>query len=121
VPHGGRDIGEIENALNELLSLENKPDAIFTTSDRITTTTLMLLNRLKIKIPQEIALIGYTNTTLADVLNPSLSSVYQPGFEMGQRATQKLLELILAKRPVYDFETLVLPTQLVTRDSTARQ
>jgi LacI family transcriptional regulator len=120
-PHGGRDIGEIENALNELLSLENKPDAVFTTSDRITTTTLMLLNRLKIKIPQEIALIGYTNTTLADVLNPSLSSVYQPGFEMGQKATQKLLELILAKRPVYDFETLVLPTQLVTRDSTARQ
>ena len=120
-PHGGRDIGEIENALNELLALEHKPDAIFTTSDRITTTTLMLLNRLKIKIPQEIALIGYTNTTLADVLNPSLSSVYQPGFEMGQRATQKLLELILAKRPVYDFETLVLPTQLVTRDSTARQ
>ncbi|MBD1362746.1 LacI family DNA-binding transcriptional regulator [Mucilaginibacter sp. ZT4R22] len=120
-PHGGRDIGEVENALNELLSLKNKPDAIFTTSDRITTTTLMLLNRLKIKIPQEIALIGYTNTTLADVLNPSLSSVYQPGFEMGQKATQKLLELILAKRPVYEFETLVLPTQLVTRDSTARQ
>ncbi|MEO7215411.1 LacI family DNA-binding transcriptional regulator [Mucilaginibacter sp.] len=120
-PHGGRDIGEIENALNELLSLKDKPDAIFTTSDRITTTTLSLLNKLKIKIPQEIALIGYTNTTLADVLNPSLSSVYQPGFEMGQKATQKLLELILAKRPVYDFETLVLPTQLVTRDSTARQ
>lgn len=118
-PHGGRDVGEIENALNELLMMDDKPDAILTTSDRITTTTLFLLNKLKIKIPQEIALIGYTNTTLADVLNPSLSSVYQPGFEMGQKATQKLLELILAKRPVYEFETLVLPTQLVTRDSTA--
>ncbi|MFD0765177.1 LacI family DNA-binding transcriptional regulator [Mucilaginibacter lutimaris] len=118
-PHGGRDTGEIENALAELLTLEDKPDAIFTTSDRITTTTLFLMNKLKIRIPQEIALIGYTNTTLADVLNPSLSSVYQPGFEMGQKATQKLLELILAKRPVYEFETLVLPTQLVTRDSTA--
>ncbi|MCQ6958683.1 LacI family DNA-binding transcriptional regulator [Mucilaginibacter aquariorum] len=118
-PHGGRDTGEVENAINQLLSLNDKPDAIFTTSDRITTTTLFLLNKLKIKIPQEIALIGYTNTTLADVLNPSLSSVYQPGFEMGQKATQKLLELILAKRPVHEFETIVLPTQLVTRDSTA--
>jgi LacI family transcriptional regulator len=118
-PHGGRDIGEVENALTQLLSLKDKPDAIFTTSDRITTTTLFLLNKLKIRIPHEIALIGYTNTTLADVLNPSLSSVYQPGFEMGQKATQKLLELILAKRPVHEFETIVLPTQLVTRDSTA--
>jgi LacI family transcriptional regulator len=117
-PHGGRDIGEIENALTELLSLKNKPDAIFTTSDRITTTTLYLLNKLGIKIPEEIALIGFTNTTLADVLNPSLSSVYQPGFEMGQKATQMLLDLILSKRPVHEFETLVLPTQLVTRYST---
>ncbi|OOQ56527.1 LacI family DNA-binding transcriptional regulator [Mucilaginibacter pedocola] len=117
--HGGRDIGEVENALNELLALDEKPDAIFTTSDRITTTTLYLLNKRQLKIPQEMALIGYTNTTLADVLNPSLSSVYQPGFEMGQKATQKLLEIILAKRPIYDFETMVLPTQLFTRSSTA--
>jgi LacI family transcriptional regulator len=118
-PHGGRDIGEIEKALNELLSLDNKPDAILTTSDRITTTTLYLLNKLGIKIPEEIALIGFTNTQLADVLNPSLSSVYQPGFEMGQKATEMLLNLILSKRPVYEFETVVLPTQLITRKSTA--
>jgi LacI family transcriptional regulator len=118
-PHGGRDVDEIENALTELLSLKNKPDAIFTTSDRITTTTLFLLHKLKIKIPEEMALIGYTNTTLADMLNPSLSSVYQPGFEMGQKATQMLLDLILAKRPVHEFETLVLPTQLVMRYSTS--
>jgi LacI family transcriptional regulator len=118
-PHGGRDIGEIENALNELLSLESKPDAILTTSDRITTTTLYLLNKLGIKIPEEIALIGFTNTQLADVLNPSLSSVYQPGFEMGQKATEMLLNLILSKRPVHEFETIVLPTQLITRRSTA--
>jgi LacI family transcriptional regulator len=119
-PHGGRDISEIENALNELLSLENKPDAIFTTSDRITTTTLFLLNRLKIKIPKEIALIGYTNTTLADVLNPTLSTVYQPGFDMGMKATEMLLSLILSKRPVTEFETLVLPTQLFVRNSSGK-
>ncbi|MDB5090482.1 MAG: LacI family DNA-binding transcriptional regulator [Mucilaginibacter sp.] len=119
--HGGRDESEIESALNELLSLEDKPEAIFTTSDRITTTTLFLLNKMKIKIPEEIALIGYTNTMLADVLNPSLSSVYQPGFEMGVKATEMLLNLILSKRPVTEFQTLVLPTQLFIRMSTARK
>jgi len=119
--HGGRDESEIESALNELLSLEDKPEAIFTTSDRITTTTLYLLNKMKIKIPEEIALIGYTNTMLADVLNPSLSSVYQPGFEMGVKATEMLLDLILSKRPVTEFQTLILPTQLFIRMSTARK
>ncbi|MGN6396976.1 MAG: LacI family DNA-binding transcriptional regulator [Mucilaginibacter sp.] len=117
--HGGRDINEIEHAVNDLLSLKAKPDAILTTSDRITTTTLHLLNKLGVAIPGEIALVGYTNTTLADALNPSLSSVYQPGFEMGQKATEMLLSLILSKRPVYEFEKLVLPTQLVIRKSTS--
>jgi LacI family transcriptional regulator len=118
-PHGGRDISEIENVLNELLSLDEKPDAIFTTSDRITTTTLYLLHKLKIKVPDEIALIGFTNTTLADVLNPPLSTVYQPGFEIGQKATEMLLELILSKRPVTEFKTVVLPTKLFMRESSA--
>lgn len=117
--HGGRDINEIENAVNDLLLHQDKPDAILTTSDRITTTTLYLLNKLGVKIPGEIALVGYTNTTLADVLNPSLSSIYQPGFEMGQKATEMLLSLILSKRPVYEFEKLVLPTQLFVRQSTS--
>lgn len=118
-PHGGRDISEIENALTELLSLKNKPNAILTTSDRITTTTLFLLNKFGIKLPEEIALVGYTNTTMADVLNPSLTSIYQPGFEMGQKATEMLLKLILSKRPVTEFETLILPTQLFIRKSSA--
>lgn len=119
-PHGGRDVEEIENALNELLSLSNKPDAIFTTSDRITTTTLFLLNKMKVKIPQDIALVGYTNTTLADVLNPPLSTVYQPGFEIGRNATEMLLSLISSKHPVTEFETRVLPTQLFIRKSTVK-
>jgi LacI family transcriptional regulator len=120
-PHGGRDISEIENALDELLTMEPKPDAIFTTSDRITTTTLFLLNKRGIKIPEEIALAGYTNTTLADVLNPPLTSVSQPGFEMGQKATEMLLSLITSKYPVTEFETVVLPTQLFVRKSSIKK
>lgn len=119
-PHGGRDISEIESALDELLKLNDKPDAIFTTSDRITTTTYYLLKKLKLKIPREIAIVGYTNTILADILTPSLSSVYQPGFEIGQRATEMLLSLIRSKRPVTEFETLVLPTHLFERESSAK-
>lgn len=119
-PHGGRDIGEIEKALDELLSTEPKPDAIFTTSDRITTTTLSLINKLGIKIPEEIALAGYTNTTLADVLNPPLTTVSQPGFEIGRKATEMLLSLITSKRTIPEFETVVLPTTLLVRKSSIK-
>jgi len=117
-PHGGKDIAEIETALKELLNLPDPPDALFTASDRITTTTLPLLHKLGLKIPADIALMGFTNTQLADVLNPSLSQVYQPGFEIGKKATEMLINLIESRRPVTEFETVLLPTKLFTRDST---
>ncbi|OKS87634.1 LacI family DNA-binding transcriptional regulator [Mucilaginibacter polytrichastri] len=119
-PHGGRDVSEIENALNELLNMDPRPDAIFTTSDRITTTSLSLLYKLGIKIPDDIALVGYSNTSMADVLNPPLTTVSQPGFEMGQKATEMLLNLIASKHPVTEFKTVVLPTTLTIRKSSIK-
>ena len=110
---------EIEGALSELLEMKDKPDAIFTASDRITTTTLTLLRKLKIRIPNQIALLGFTNTQLAEVLNPSLSAIYQPGFEIGKKAVEMLISLIESRRPVTEFETTVLPTQLFIRESSS--
>jgi len=119
---GGRDVEEVKSILTELLLTGNaKPDALLSAFDKITTTTLGILHQLKIKIPQHIALLGFTNTVLADVLNPSLSTVYQPGFEMGQEATKMLISLIKTKRPVTEFETIVLPTQLFLRNSTLKK
>ena len=118
-PHGARDLHEIEQAINSLLSLDDKPDAFFTASDRITTTTLIILLGLGIKIPKEIALIGFTNTNLAEALNPSLSTIVQPGFEIGKTAMDLLIKLIENKKPVTEFETKVIPTALFTRNSSA--
>jgi LacI family transcriptional regulator len=119
-PHGGKDLGEIENALGELFDSENRPDAIFAASDRITTTTLSLLHKLGLKIPGDIALLGFTNTQLAEVLNPPLSSVYQPGFEMGKKATEMLISVIESRYPITEFETAVLPTEVFIRASSQR-
>jgi LacI family transcriptional regulator len=118
--HGGKDITETEKALNELLALPQKPQAIFTASDRITTTVLGLLHKLKLSIPDEIALVGFSNTSLAELLNPALSSVYQPAFEIGKKATEMLLSMIRSKYPVTEFEEIVLPTQLFIRKSSIR-
>lgn len=119
-PYGGKDVDEVQQALNELLDSPDKPDAIFAATDRITTTALAQLHKMHVKIPQDIALLGFTNTQLANVLNPSLTQVLQPGFEMGKKATEMLIQLIESRRPVEDFETVVLPAQLFTRDSTKR-
>lgn len=119
--HGGMIREETHQALAELLALENKPDAIFTASDRLSTTTLTRLRELKIPIPQQIALVGFTNSISADIFNPALTSVVQPALEMGQLATELLIQLIESKRPVTKFEKRVLETELKIRDSSLRE
>ncbi|MBC8032730.1 MAG: LacI family DNA-binding transcriptional regulator [Chitinophagaceae bacterium] len=118
--HSGKTVEEVEEAIIHLLNLKYPPDAIFTATDRITTKTFFSLKRQKIMIPQQIALMGFTNTQLADVISPSLSRIRQPAFEMGQLAMNKLLELIKRKKVVPDYETIVLNTTLEFYESTEK-
>ncbi|MHA4895972.1 substrate-binding domain-containing protein [Pedobacter sp. PWIIR3] len=100
------------------MNLEERPDAIFTATDQITTRCLAILNKFNYKIPEQVAIIGFTNTDLAEALNPSLSTVHQPAFEIGVQAAQKLISLIESRYKVTEFETIVLDTVLMVRDST---
>lgn len=116
--HSGMIKTEIEDAFSKLWKLKQKPDAIFAVSDKLTTGFLRLLKEKKIKVPDDVGLMGFSNTDLTELLNPPLSIVKQPAFEMGELSMQLLLELIESKRPVTDFETRVLNTELIIREST---
>jgi len=119
--HGGKILQEIEDAIKDLLNLKQKPDAIFSGSDRLTTSSLSTIKTLGLKIPDDLAFVGFTNYGLVDILDPPLSAVKQPAFEMGQIATEFLIQLIESKRPVTKFETRVLQTRLCIRDSAAKK
>jgi LacI family transcriptional regulator len=114
------NVEEITRAVYELLEQPSRPDAIFTTSDTITSTVLSALNKLSIKIPAQIAVVGFTNSSFAALLDPPLTNIFQPGFLMGQKAAELLINLIKSKKAVTEFETIVLPMQLVIRESSYR-
>jgi len=119
--HGGMMYEEVEQALDELMQLPQRPDAILATGDKITTNCLRYFKTKKIKVPDEMALIGFSNLDLTDLLSPSLSVVRQPAFEMGQIATELLLQLIESKRRITEFETRKLPLQLLVRESSIKK
>src|SRR5882757_4563464 len=118
--HGGMIYEEIEDAVKTLMAMKEPPDAIFTSSDRLTLSCLTALKNLKIKVPDEVAIPGFTNSAVTELLNPTLTAVKQPAFEMGQVATELLIQLIESKRPVTEFETRVLETELFVRDSSKK-
>ena len=108
---------EVEEAVNKLLTLKQKPDALITTSDKLTTGCLKTLKRRGIVIPNDIALIGFSNSDIAELVDPPLTVIRQPAEEMGRAATELLLQLVESKRPVKDFEKRVLTPELLIRGS----
>lgn len=117
--HGGMIAAEVEDALNALFKGKTKPDAIFTAGDRLTTVTFGILKRMKPR--RDVGFTGFTNTQLGDLFSPTLTVVRQPAFEIGQAAIELLIQMIESKRPVTDFETRVLETQLIIRESSMKK
>lgn len=108
---------EVTKAIVELMELPDSPNAIFTATDLISTRSVGLINKLGYNIPNDIALMGFTNTELADFLNPPLSTVYQPAFEIGELAASTLISLIEKKVLQEEFQTIKLPTRMQIRAS----
>ena len=70
---------------------------------------------------KEIGFTGFTNTKVGDLFDPPLTVVKQPAFEIGQTATELLIQMIESKRPVIDFETRILDTELIIRESSLKK
>jgi LacI family transcriptional regulator len=115
--HGGMIYEEVEQAVNELLTLQNKPDAVLITSDRLSTSCLTILHRLGLSVPNDLAIAGFTNSNTAELFNPPLTTIRQPAFKIGQLATEKLISIIESKYPVTEFTTQLLDTEFTIRSS----
>jgi len=119
--YGGLIYSETEQAVDALLALKNRPDALVAASDKLSTGCLTALAKRNIKIPDGMAIVGFTNSQLADIFHPPLTSVRQPAFEMGQVAMEMLIQIIESKHPVTKYETKVLNTELTVRASSVKK
>jgi DNA-binding LacI/PurR family transcriptional regulator len=117
--HGRSMQEELESALKNILSSNPKPEAILTSGDTLTQGSLRYFKKNKIKIPGDIAVIGFTNQDFAELLNPALTTVSQPAFEIGGYATELLLQLIESKNEIKHFESKKFSCELHKRESVA--
>lgn len=106
--------GGIE-ATAKLLALPNRPQAIFAMSDSIAIGAYQAIWKAGLRIPQDIAVIGYDNIELAQFLAPPLSTIHQPKARLAKNAIQKLIARI--KDPNKEIEVIQLSPELVKRAS----
>lgn len=108
-----------ENA-KKMVAEHKDVDAVFAITDVVAVGILKYFNENNIKIPDDIAIFGFSDWFMSSVVSPNISSVIQPSLEMGRKATKLLIEEIGHKRKKtpYSFQKIVLPTTLVIRKST---
>lgn len=102
-------------ALAKILDLQPRPDAAFCFSDPLAAGLMDAALDASIRIPDELAIVGYADLNLAHLLRKPLTTVRQPREEIGQCAVELLLELIRDKTPAAT--NSVLPVELIVRGS----
>lgn len=91
VKSGDWDIPSAYQATTELLALAERPTAIFTANDVMALGVIYALQAAALKIPDDIALVGYDDQDFSSFCNPTLTTVTLPAYEMGRKAAEKLL------------------------------
>jgi LacI family transcriptional regulator len=116
-------IEEGKEATERLLKLKQKPDGIFATNDPAAMGSMQAIKSHGLKIPDDVAIVGFSNWFFSSLMDPPLSSVDQPGFEMGQEAAKLLIRQI-EKQDKDDLdidpETKILKTRLIIRESSLK-
>jgi LacI family transcriptional regulator len=117
--HGEFDKDDAYIRTMEELRKKQKPDAIFAISDRLAIGAYMAIKDKGLKMPEDIALVGFNDEPITSLLFPSISSVSQPAFEMGKTAARLFIEH-LNSESYMDHKKIVFEPQLIIRDSSNR-
>lgn len=98
-----------------LLDLPHPPDAIFTTNSLLTAGALKAIQARGLRIPQDVALVGFDETAWSTLVQPAITLVAQPTEEIGRTATELLIKRI--EDPQRPARTVILQAQLMVRGS----
>jgi DNA-binding LacI/PurR family transcriptional regulator len=105
-------------AVKKLFSHKPYPDGIFCINDASAITAIKYLNKKGIRIPEEVAVIGFNNDPISEVVEPSLTTIMLPCYEIGNMAVEMLIKRI--NDYSIPAETIKLHSKLIKRDSSRK-
>ena len=117
IVHCSFDCAEMDNAIRHLFELKNRPTAVIASVERIAIRCLHVLKEMRLNIPEDVAIIGFSDNPLNSILKPALSCIRQPTFEIGKKSAELLLQLIDCKSPDKEFQTIELGTTMDIMES----
>lgn len=119
LPDGGVEDGNFTSdggaaAMRRILAYGDRPDAVFVASDLMARGALAELALAGLRVPGDVAVMGFDDSPVATSVTPQLTTMRQPSFLQGQKMAGTLLDVLAARHPRH---VTILPTELVVRDS----
>ncbi len=106
-------------AVKQLMNLPQPPDAFFCGNDTTALSAMIYLRDQGRRIPEDFGIVGFSNEPFSKVVTPSITTIVQPGFEIGQKAAELLIGRIEEREQ--SFKTIILPIELIVRESSNRR
>jgi len=112
---------EGEKASNVMYDLPNPPDGIFASGDIIGVSAIQSAKKRGIKIPEELAVIGFNNDPISQIIDPNLSTITHPAAKMGKASAEIILKNLKSLKTHEIKEITFLNTEVVIRESSKRK
>ncbi len=103
----------------EMMQKDERPDGIVATVEKLTTDVYLACKELNLNIPRDCKIVSFSNLSTASILNPSLTTITQPAFEMGKAAAVALFKSLEKKNVLLQDECLIISSELIVRGSTS--
>jgi LacI family transcriptional regulator len=115
-------VGEMDerggaNAAARLLAMDPMPDAVFVTGDLAAAVCMNVLRDAGVRVPHDLAIVGFNNEPAARLVKPSLTTIDYPGVEIGRTAAESLLKRMSAGPAPVEPQTIIVPARLIVRHS----
>ena len=106
-------------AVMKIIEQGKQIDGLFAVNDLTAIGAMQTFQKNGVRIPEQVAIVGFSDGRFSGITDPTLTSVDQHGYEMGTIATQMLLKRITTEENDYPFETKILDANLIVRGSSA--
>lgn len=106
---------------NRVLAMKPLPDGIFITNDFCAAIIMQALKDKGIRVPQDVAIVGFNNDIIGKVVSPKLTTIDYPGFEMGQIAARTLIGHLKGLWDMNVTSTMIIKSELIVRESSLKK
>ncbi len=112
-----------EDIVNKILSFDPLPDGLFVSNDICAATCIRQLKKAGIRIPEDIAVVGFNNDTVSRIVEPNLTTTNYPGYKMGEVAMKNLINRLQEKgeEVLHNTNNITLRSELIIRESSLKK